>query len=133
MMSSLLLSHIKKSLKTISSSHSTNDNNESDDDNDNEDTEHPQVRLTITENTKIVQTDQVHHYIYRADTLSHLCFYDFVRNICSETKARDKRTKNTHETRVGVLKCHVLKDEHKSGAARSSNKKIKLLCQEGML
>ena len=112
MMSSLLLSHIKKSLKTISSSHSTNDNNESDDDDDDEDTEHPRVRLTITENTKIVQTDQVHHYIYRADTLSHLCFYDFVRNVRIETKARDKRTKNTHETRVGVLKHHVLKDEH---------------------
>ena len=83
MMSSLLLSYIKKSTKSISSSHS---------------------------NSEIVQTDQVHHYIYHADSLSHLCFYDFVRNVRIETKARGKRTKNTHE--LGILKCHILKDEH---------------------
>ena len=86
MMSSLLLSYIKETMKTTTSP--TTDNSDSETDGEDNDTEHPQVRLTITENsTKIVQTDQVHHYIYRADTLSHLCFYDFVRNIRIETKA----------------------------------------------
>ena len=105
-MSSLLLSYVKSTVKTTTSS--TTDNSDSDTDGEDEDTECPRVRLTINENNiKIVQTDQVHHYIYRADTLSHLCFYDFVRNVRIETKARDKRTKYTHETRLGVLKRHT--------------------------
>ena len=112
MMSSLLLSYIKKSTKSISSSHSNSDDSNSDSDEEDHDMECPRVRLTITENNEIVQTDQVHHYIYCADSLSHLCFYDFVRNVRIETKARDKRMKNMHETRLGVLKCHILKDEH---------------------
>lgn len=110
MMSSLLLSYIKKSTKSISSSHSNSDDSNSDSDEEDHDTEHPWVRLTITENSEIVQTDRVHHYIYHADSLSHLCFYDFVRNVRIETKARGKRTKNTHE--LGILKCHILKDAH---------------------
>lgn len=109
MMSSLLLSYIKKSMKTA---HSSGNNSESDSDDSDDETEHPRVRLTVTEHSEIVQADQVHHYIYRADTLSHLCFYDFVRYVRMETKARDKRTKNTHETRLGVFKHHILKDEH---------------------
>ena len=112
MMLSLLLSYIKKSMKSISSSHSNSDDSNSDTDDEDDDREHPRVRLTITENSEIVQTDQVHHYLYRADSLSHLCFYNFVRNVRIETKARDKRTKNMHGTRLGILKHHILKDEH---------------------
>ena len=132
MMSSLLLSHIKKSLKTMSSSHSTNNNYDSDTDDEDEDTKHPWVRLMITKDTKIVQTDQVHHCIYCADTLSHLCFYDFVRNVHIETKARDKRTKNTHETQVGVLKRHILKDEHPLSATHILIEHTDYSCGDGI-
>ena len=131
MISSLLLSHVKNSIKVVSSAHPNGNNTDSASDDEDDDTEHSRIRLIVTENNKIVQTDQVHHYIYRADSLSHLCFYDFVRNVHIETKARDKRTKNTHKTRLGVLKHHILKDEHPLSTTHILIEHTDCLCGDG--
>ena len=111
MMSALLISYVKDSIKLQKS---TDDNDQVDnDDGDNDDLiEHPRLKVSVNKDGKIIDTHQVHHYVYRADSLSHLCFFDFVHRIRIETKVKDKHTKNTHESRLGVLKRHSLKDDH---------------------
>lgn len=108
MMSLLLLLYVKDSIKLIH----FNESSESSDYGDEDSTEQPHVRLTMNEDGQVVNANQVDHYIHREDSLLHLCFYDFVRKVHIQTKARDKRTKNTHESRLGVLKRHNLKKEH---------------------
>ena len=108
MMSLLLLLYVEKSIK----SQHYNESFEDSDCEDEDSIEQPHIRLVMNKNGEVVNTNQIDHYIYRADSLLHLCFYDFVRKVRIETKAKDKRTKNTHESRLGVLKRHNLKEEH---------------------
>lgn len=59
-----------------------------------------------------MEANQLHHYLYRGDTLSNMNFYDFCRCVRVQAKSQSKRNKNTADTRLGVLRRHILKREH---------------------
>ena len=108
MLSSLLLSHVKGAL-SASGNHGTYVDGLDLDDNDSNGIE---VRISTDKEGKLVEANQIHHYLYRADTLVNMNFYDFCRCVRLQTKTRSKHTKHTHETRLGVLKRHGLKPAH---------------------
>lgn len=61
---------------------------------------------------KLITMHQVHHYLYRAESLSHLNSHDSCQNVSLEKKSRSEKNMNTHETRLGVLHRHTLNKEH---------------------
>jgi hypothetical protein len=77
---------------------------------EDEEIEPTSLRIEVDKEGKLVESHQIHHYWFRSDTLAHLTFYDFCRSIRLEPKSKSEQNKNTHETRVGVLRRHTLKD-----------------------
>ncbi|PPQ75766.1 hypothetical protein CVT24_002642 [Panaeolus cyanescens] len=70
------------------------------------------LRLQTDESGYLKDMHQVHHYLYRESTLSEMCFYDFCQRIRIEKKSKSGQLKNTHETRLGVLRRHGLVEPH---------------------
>lgn len=102
LLSSILLSYIKRIYKT----NNVNDiSNESEDTEDNEPT---YVRIQLNNNGDLVDCNQVHDYLYRSNELQHLNFYDFARCIRCEKKS----DKSDHNNTRWLLKCHKLQPPH---------------------
>jgi hypothetical protein len=70
------------------------------------------IHVATDKNGEIVECNQIHHYIYRVSTLDDMCFYDFCCCVCLQSKEKSKDTKNTPETRLGVLHWHGLLEKH---------------------
>lgn len=79
---------------------------------DDEELEDVRIRVSADEHGQIVECNQIHHYLFRASSLDDMCFYDFCRCVRLQMKAKSKDIKNTHETRLGVLRRHALHDQH---------------------
>ena len=88
--------------------------NHKDDNDDYEEEEIEPLPLQVEKNSKgeLISTHQLHHYLYRDDSLAHMSFYDFSRCIRLEHQSRSQKNKNTHETRLGVLQRHKIKSPH---------------------
>jgi len=116
MLSSLFLSYVKGMYIQANGASSESCDQEGHDgigsDNSNGEIEHSQICVSTDKEGKLVEANQVHHYLHRADSLAHMCFYDFCRCVELHTKDRSKQTKNTHETCLGVMRRHALKPDH---------------------
>ena len=110
-MSSILLSFVKARLEPSAIPSSTPDSHDSRDA-DEEDVEEIPLKIVTDDSGELINTHQVDHYWHRSDTLGHMTFYDFCRCIRIEKKSRSSKIKNTHETRLGVLRRHSLKPSH---------------------
>ncbi|KAG1781435.1 hypothetical protein EV702DRAFT_1244556 [Suillus placidus] len=82
--------------------------------NDHNEPEEVHMRISTDLQGQLLNTNQVHNYIYRADSLADMNFYDFCRCMRVESIGRTAKIKNTYETRLGVLHRHQLKAEHPS-------------------
>lgn len=107
MLSSFLLSHVKG---TLSKNYQTSVGHHSDE--GDSEVECSEIRISTDKEGNLRETNQVHHYLYCADTLASMNFYSFCQCIRLQTKARSKKLKNTHETRLGVMRRHALKPAH---------------------
>ncbi|KAG9310750.1 hypothetical protein JVU11DRAFT_9357 [Chiua virens] len=65
-----------------------------------EDIEQPRLRISTNREGELVETNQLHHYLYRSDALSHMSFYEFGRCVELQPKSQSRRIKHTHETRL---------------------------------
>ena len=93
-----------------------NEDSEGDDDadgDDYQDREHEDISLRIVLNRdgSLREANQVVNYLYRGETLSSMVFYDFCRCVKLE-RVSTSQTKNTADTRLGVLRRHDLKQGH---------------------
>ena len=102
MMSSLLLSF----LRSISSSYTTQSAIDQDENNEN-DMEPLSIKIVSDNTGKLVDTHQIHHYYYCADTLSHMSFFDFCWYVKLKEKPKDLMLK-THMKLIWVF----LSDTH---------------------
>lgn len=113
MLSSLLLSYVKDSIRPGETSHeSPYEKDDGDEVVESDDIEDVRLRIATDEAGQIVECNQIHHYLHCASTLADISFYDFCRRIRFQTKAKSKEVKNTHETRLGVLRRHALMNSH---------------------
>jgi hypothetical protein len=69
------------------------------------------LKIALNRDGSLREANQVVDYLYRDQTLSSMVFYDFCRCVKLE-KMSASRTKNTADTRLGVLKRHDLKQGH---------------------
>lgn len=79
---------------------------------DESDAEFVPMKIVTDGKGQLVDTTQVHHYWFRAESLRDMTFYDFCRFVRIEKKSRSEKVKNTHESRLGVLRRHELRPEH---------------------
>jgi hypothetical protein len=112
MLSSLLIAYVKDHYPWLKSAHSILDT----DCNFGHDNEEPEgvhmMRITMDGEGQLLETNQVNHYIYRADTLSDMNFYDFCHCVRLEPISKSAKLKNTFETQLGVLRRHTFKSRH---------------------
>lgn len=112
MLSSLLIGYMKDRYPWLKSGHSFPDT-DCDFGHENEEAEAVHMmRITTDDQGQLLDANQVHRYIYRADTLSHMNFYDFCRCVRLESISKSAKIKNTFKTRLGVLRRHTLKSGH---------------------
>lgn len=71
------------------------------------------LRILVDQNGALREGNQVVDYLYRGETLCWMTFYDFCRCVRLE-KTSASKTKNTADTRLGVLTRHELKQGHPS-------------------
>jgi hypothetical protein len=71
------------------------------------------LRILLDRDGALREGNQVLDYLYRGETLRQMAFYDFCRCVRLEKTSRS-RTKNTADTRLGVLTRHELKRGHPS-------------------
>lgn len=107
MMSSLLLAYVKEHYIH----HDVLAPEEEDDDIE---IEPVRLRISTDKDGHLVEANQIHHYIYRADALAAMNFYEFCRCVRIETINRSSKMKHTYETRTGVYRRHALKEGHPS-------------------
>ena len=69
------------------------------------------LKIVLNRDGTLREANQVVDYLYRGETLCSMAFYDFCRCVRLE-KTSASQTKNTADTRLGVLKRHELKDGH---------------------
>lgn len=117
MLSSVLIAYLKETIRCASGTQSNSlpDANDVSDDEDGEhDNEPEQVhfRVETDKQGRIVESNQVHNYLYHSASLADMSFYDFCRCVRLQTKARSKKNKNMHESHLGVLHRHELMAEH---------------------
>ena len=118
MLSGLMISYIEQQLKSDTGSDSTIDidteSNHSEDDSDDdldEDTPNDiEIKIVLDDKGKLKESNQVHDYIFRAESLANMTFYDFVRCVRLEKISESRMPKNTSETRLGVFARHTLKE-----------------------
>jgi len=108
MLSSILLPFVKSNLP---SQNITRNVTEIEHDTE-EDIEQLPSKIITDNHGELIDTNQIHHYWHRDDTLSHMCFYDFCRFVRIEKKSHRSNVKNTSQTRLGVLERHKLKSSH---------------------
>jgi hypothetical protein len=82
------------------------------DENREEDSESLPTKIALDNEGNLLDTHQFHHYYHRAETFSHMSFYDFCRYVRIENRNRRSHVKNTPETRLGVFERHELKPSH---------------------
>ena len=123
MLSALLIAHVSKVSQVVACdtspapAHDENftDDGDTDPSEEHGDKEREDVALSILvdRNGTLRKGNQVVDYLYRGETLHQMSFYDFCRCVRLE-KTSTSRTKNTADTRLGVLTRHVLKTGHPS-------------------
>ena len=135
MLSALLISYVTKVMRKISPQTLTCDRNcaddiENDDDVDGDDIfsgeddvngdscgetecEDVALKILLDRDGALREANQVIDYLYRSETLRSMAFYDFCRCVRLEKTSMSK-TKNTANTRLGVLTRHELKRGHPS-------------------
>ena len=69
------------------------------------------LKIILNKDRTLHETNQVVDYLYRGGSLCSMMFYDFCRCVRLE-KVSTGHTKNTADTRLGVLKRHELKQGH---------------------
>jgi hypothetical protein len=106
MLSSILLAYIKDHY--LLSEQKTNEIGEDDEQ------ELVHLRIATDKEGNLVEANQIHHYIYRAESLSDMSFYDFCRCVRIEKISKSAKNKNTYATRLGVYRRHPLKNGHPS-------------------
>lgn len=111
MLSSLLISHVKEVHRTHVQSSELGSNEDSGLEG-NDDIEQSRLRIETDKEGNLVESNQLTNYLYRADVLSGMSFFDFCQCVRLESKSRSKNVKNTPETRLGVLRRHGLKPGH---------------------
>ena len=92
------------------------DDDQSDDDAEEDDyrdreREETSLKIALNRDGTLRETNQVVDYLYRSETLRPMAFYDFCRCVRLE-KISTSQTKNTADTRLGVLRRHDLKQGH---------------------
>ena len=75
------------------------------DDPDDEETELTHLRVMTDRKGNLIKANQVHHYFYRGDSLTDMCFYEFCRCVRIEQMKHAK-------DRVGTYRRHLLKEGH---------------------
>ena len=92
------------------------DNGKLDEDSDGDgECEDVSLRIMLDRDGTLREANQVVDYLYRGETLRCMAFYDFCRCVKLE-KMSTCQTKNTADTRLGVLRRHKLKQGHPSAA-----------------
>ncbi|KAG8929439.1 hypothetical protein FRC01_004338 [Tulasnella sp. 417] len=121
MLSSALIAHVIRTYKVVAPSQEEDSDSGSDTENEHDGpsdgdatpnnlgTEEPEPSIKISLDPGGVAFDvtQVDDYWYRSDSLSHLCFYDFVRCV-KKSKLQDKEISN----RLGTFRRHSLLPPH---------------------
>ena len=69
------------------------------------------LKIVLNSDGSLREANQVIDYLYRGETLCSMAFYDFCRCLKLE-KTSASQTKNTSDTRLGVLRRHELKQGH---------------------
>ena len=85
-----------------------------DDDGDNygdKEREDISLKIVLNRDRTLREANQVIDYLYQGETLSHMVFYDFCRCMKLE-RISVNPTKNTSDTRLGILRRHELKQGH---------------------
>lgn len=108
MLSGLLMAYVNE---TFVRDHTQFEDSLVDDDTE-EYVEEIQLRIATDRQGNLVETNQIHHYIHRADSLTDMCFFKFCRCICLQSKSRSANVANTSSTCLGVLNRYSLKPEH---------------------
>ncbi|KAG1901582.1 uncharacterized protein F5891DRAFT_1187439 [Suillus fuscotomentosus] len=112
MLSSLLISYLKDRYPWLKNSGGFPDasfNLAGDDD----ETEQMHMCIATNDEGQLFDTNQVHDYIYRADMLSHMNFYEFCCCVRLEIISKSANNKHTFKTRLGVLRRHCLNVGHR--------------------
>lgn len=78
---------------------------------DDDDVEPIPLRIAINRSGALIDTTQVQHYWLRNEALNSMTFYDFCRFTKIEKKSHNK-SKNTHDTRLGVLRRYDFLPDH---------------------
>ena len=123
MLSALLIAYISKTSRIIASdvlaanARDEMGTRDSDDDSEGEcsddEREDVALKILVDRNGALREGNQVLDYLYRGETLREMVFYDFCRCVRLE-KISASKTKNTADTRLGVLTRHELKEGHPS-------------------
>ena len=129
MLSALLISHVARVARTLGphtlpSNQSHTDDSDSDEDSDDnddaigdeddtEECEDVSLKILVDQHGSLRETNQVIDYLYRGKTLRSMVFYDFCQCVRLE-KTSTSKTKNTADTRLGVLTRHELEQGHPS-------------------
>jgi hypothetical protein len=79
---------------------------------DDDEIEQVHLRIATDKKGNLVEANQIHHYLYCADALAQMSFYDFCHCVQVETIKSSPHVKNTHETHLGVYRRHELKVGH---------------------
>ena len=121
MLSALLISYATKITQTAVPPTSACDQTCTDDINSDGDTDEDEyneeerenvaLKILVNRDGTLRESNQVVDYLYRGETLHLMTFYDFCR--CAKLeKTSTSKTKNTANTRLGVLTRHKLKQGH---------------------
>jgi hypothetical protein len=103
MLTLLLLNHIYSQL--------TSDLKSLNNDNNDDDIEQTSIRIAISSNGHLLESNQIHDYYYRGGSLQDMNFFDFCCCIKLESKGKKLPT-DTPESRLGVLHHHDLLPQH---------------------
>jgi hypothetical protein len=109
MLSSLLINHVHSLYSVGINNDGVNDCNDGDDDDD--DTEHTTIRIAVTPEGKLQESNQIHDYYYRDEGLRHMNFYDFCRCVSLQSN-NSKQPTNTPESQMDVLHRYAIVEPH---------------------
>ena len=79
---------------------------------DDDETELTCLRVMTDKNGNLIEANQIHHYLYCADSLEEMCFYDFCRCVRIKSMKQSKHTENGSQFRLGRYSRHLLKEGH---------------------
>jgi hypothetical protein len=112
MLSAHLMAFVKETYNLETTTNAFHVSSDSDSNNPKGDAEHAPLRITTDPYGKLIDTTQAQDYWFRPTDLAMLSFYDFCHFVRVKRKSKSNQTKNSHDTRLGVLQRFDFCPEH---------------------